>query len=207
MYTRRRLKLGKQLSMIVDQNVSNFGFFKSKTALLQNSITMAPLAKRTDVSVTVGKLIVSEAATWKGTPYSLIGPSSIKGKGGDCSGITFKIFRAANCPYDYQQAASFPAYALQSGLFRQLAPGEPKQEGDILCWPHHMAIYSSFASDLANARIQRQSRHGSGTWTQVSDMWTASHPPRQPGEIPPPYGPAEAKYWSPDKPKVFRYQK
>ena len=155
---------------------------------------------RKDVPTTGGQLIVAEAATWKGTPYSLSGEGSIKGRGGDCSGTTYKIYSLAQCPYVYQQAANFPAYAIQSGLFRKLDAVEPKQEGDILSWPDHMAIYSSFLLDPANATTPRTNNNGR-PWTQNNDMWTATH--RGGG----PYCPNQMRWFKPSPPTVFRYQK
>ncbi len=156
--------------------------------------------KTKDIAVAVGQQIVAAAAIWKGTPYALVGKASVKGVGGDCSGTTYKIFDAANCPYTYQTAAGFRAYALTSGLFRKLPAGEQMQDGDILSWPNHMAVYSTFASDAANAKTDRTNTYG-GKWVQQNDMWTASHPGG------PPYGTGAMKYWRPDAPTVFRYQR
>jgi hypothetical protein len=126
---------------------------------------MVTEAKKNDISVDDGKLIVVEAASWKGTPSKLNGPGAIKGVGGDSSGTTQKIYAAAKCPYTYQTAHDFPTYALRSGVFRELGAGEQKQEGDILSWPNHMAIYSSFGGDLKNATTARTNKHGQ-KWTQ-----------------------------------------
>jgi hypothetical protein len=160
---------------------------------------MGAISKK-DISAVEGSAIVAEAKTWKDTPYALKGPSSDKGTGGDCSGTTFKIYSTAKCPYTYQIAASFEDYALESGLFRELSDDEKNQEGDILSWPNHMAIYSSFASDPENATKERTNASGT-KWTQRNNMWTASHPG---GAA---YGPAEMRFWRPDEPRVFRYQK
>ena len=152
-----------------------------------------------DISVNDGKLITTEAAKWKGTPYKLIGSGSQKGAGGDCSGTTQKIFEAAKCSYKYQMASSFATYASGCGLFRELGPKDTKQDGDILSWSNHMAIYCSFADDVTNATTSRLTKGHS--WTQHNNMWTASHPDG------PDYAPAELRYWRTDTPKVFRYQK
>jgi hypothetical protein len=154
----------------------------------------------TDITADEGKKIVAEAATWKGTPYSLIGAGSTKGAGGDCSGSTCKIYTVAGFPYDYQQSSAFPAYAIKSGHFRQLAATDTKQEGDILSWPDHMAIYSSFADDRANGTTARTNKAGK-LWTQVNDMWTASH---SGGPV---YAPNNMHFFKPGPPTVFRYQK
>ena len=53
-----------------------------------------------DIPVLKGQGITAEAASWNGTPYSLLGMNSAKGTGGDCSGTTFKIFKAAGFPYE-----------------------------------------------------------------------------------------------------------
>jgi len=162
--------------------------------------TVGFAGRRKDISIDDGRRIVSEAASWKGTPYRLNGPRAIKGVGGDCSGTTYKIYLAAQCPYTYQTAHGFPAYALKSGLFRELGAGEQRRDGDILSWPNHMAIFSSFALDPDNASRQRTNKYGQ-KWTQTNDMWTAS---MQGG---PPYAPAELRFWRPDAPKLFRYLK
>jgi hypothetical protein len=158
------------------------------------------MSAKMDISVDDGKVIVVEAATWKGTPYSLIGAESTKGIGGDCSGSTNKIYIASNFPYVYQMASSFRGYAIESDLFRELDSTEQKREGDILSWPDHIAIYSSFSSDPANATAPRTNKAGK-PWTQVNDMWTASHSGG------PPYAPNQMHWFKPGPPKVFRYQK
>lgn len=154
-----------------------------------------------DISISDGKRIVVEAASWKGTPYRLNGPGAIKGVGGDCSGTTYQIYQAVQCPYTYQAAHAFPVYALKSGLFRELGAGDQRQEGDIMSWPNHMAIYSSFVSDSENATTRRVNLNSGQKWTQKNDMWTAS----KPGGLP--YGPAELRYWRSDAPRWFRYLK
>ena len=153
-----------------------------------------------DISVDDGGLIVAEAATWKGTPYKLIGPASMKGVGGDCSGTTLKIYVAAGFPFDYQMTHDFPDYALKSGKFRELAAGDQKQDGDVLSWSNHLAIYCTFASDKDDATTPRINKNGT-KWTQRNDMWTASKPDG------PPFGPAEMRWWRTDLPRVFRYTK
>lgn len=162
--------------------------------------TNAPAATNRDISHTEALKITTEAATWDGTPYSLRGPDSVKSVAGDCSGSTFQIYRDAGFPYAYQQAAAFQAYAVHSGLFRQLGVGEAMQDGDILSWSNHMALYATFKDAPAKAKTQRVNAHGK-TWTQENDIWTASHPN---GAA---YGPAALKFWRPDPPKIFRYQK
>ena len=109
--------------------------------------------------------------------------------------------QAVQCPYTYQAAHAFPVYALKSGLFRELGAGDQRQEGDIMSWPNHMAIYSSFVSDSENATTRRVNLNSGQKWTQKNDMWTAS----KPGGLP--YGPAELRYWRSDAPRWFRYLK
>ena len=160
-----------------------------------------------DISPDDGKRIVAESATWKGTPYALVGALSVKDKGGDCSGSTNLIYKSVSLSYVFKKASDFPAYALSSGLFRELAKGDAKRDGDILSWSGHMAIYSSFAGDDSeNATTERKNKKGEA-WTQHNDMWTASHPPRDANDHPPAYGPAEMKWWGLGTPRVFRYQK
>jgi len=160
---------------------------------------MAEAAKKKDISADGGRLIVTEAATWKGTPYLLNGALAAKGAGGDCSGTTQKIYSGAQCPFEYQMAGSFPAYAATSGLFRELAAGDAKQEGDILSWPSHMAIYASFALDSLNATTPRETN--GKKWTQYNDMWTATKPGG------PAYGPGKISFFKTEPSRVFRYQK
>jgi cell wall-associated NlpC family hydrolase len=68
---------------------------------------MAPAAGNHDVSMSDGATITAQAQTWKGTPYQLVGPGSIVGIGGDCSGSTWRILGAAGFDYDYQATATF----------------------------------------------------------------------------------------------------
>lgn len=162
--------------------------------------TNSPASNKRDLSHTEALLITTEALTWDGTPYSLRGPDSVKGVAGDCSGSTWQIYAAAGFPYEYQQSAGFQAYAIHSGLFRQLGAGEPMQDGDILSWSNHMALYATFKDAPAKATTPRVNRSGK-PWTQENDIWTASHPGG------PAYAAAALKYWRNDAPKVFRYQK
>jgi hypothetical protein len=162
---------------------------------------MSDVAAARDISPEEGQRIVAEAATWKDTPYDARGANSIKGVLGDCSGSTFQIYKAAGFPYAYQITGSFMAYARSSGVFRSLAAGEPSQDGDILYWPGHMAIYSTFSSNPANAMTTVTNTRTGGTSTFQNDMWTAYHPGGQP------YGPFLSRKWSPVPPIVFRYQR
>jgi hypothetical protein len=154
-----------------------------------------------NVSLADGKRITVEACSWNGTPYTLNGQGAVKGRGGDCSGSTYRIYAAVRFPYTYQSTGTFEAYAVASGLFRILDAGESKQDGDVLLWNDHMAIYSSFSSSIEQpfATTARTNAHGQN-WTQTNDMWTAY---KVDG---PPYGAAEMKFFKPAPPKIFRCQ-
>lgn len=152
-----------------------------------------------DISAEGGKKIVTEAATWKGTPYSAIGAKSVKSKGGDCSGTTCKIYEVAGFSYSYTDTAHFVDYAVKSGLFREVAANEAWQDGDVLYWSSHVAIYCSFALDPINATTDRVNKKGI-KYKQTNDMWTAFRPGGDP------YGPYKLSYFRPDAPRVFRYQ-
>ena len=151
-----------------------------------------------DITPEQGKAVVRAAAAWEGTPYALVGAVSVQGQGGDCSGSTWLIYRAAGLPYDYQATGTFPDYAARSHRFRELGPGEQRQEGDIFYWPGHMAIATAFADDPAHATTPRVNARGA-KWTQVNDMWTATHPG---GAA---YGPGATRWFRSDAPRVFRY--
>lgn len=152
-----------------------------------------------DISAESARKIVTEAATWKGTPYQLLGANSVKGQGGDCSGTTCKIYTVAGLQFSYSDSGHFAAYALNSGLFREVLPSETRQDGDILSWSSHMAIYCSFAGDAINASTSRVSKKGV-KFKQINDMWTAFH---SGGDA---YGPFKISYFRDDAPRVFRYQ-
>ena len=155
-----------------------------------------------DISVQDGRKITAEAATWKGTPYSLVGGASDKGVGGDCSGSTYRIYTAAGFPYaTAQSTAAFPDYAVQSGLFRKLGPDEAAQDGDVLSWSGHMAIYCTFYLDSVNADDGSKTS-GGVKFVQNNDMWTAYYTGG------PPYGPAKISWFKGGvMPTVYRYQK
>lgn len=152
-----------------------------------------------DISAENAKKIVTEAATWKGTPYQLLGAKSVKSQGGDCSGTTCKIYEAAGLPFSYSDSGHFAAYALKSGLFREVLASETRQDGDILSWSSHMAIHCSFAEDAINATTDRVNKKGM-KFKQVNDIWTAFRPG---GDA---YGPFKLIYFRPDAPRVFRYR-
>lgn len=97
------------------------------------------------ISEDEGWKIVAIAATWEGTPYSLVGGGSVKNVGGDCSGTTNKIYIEAGFPYTYQSSANFASYSQATNKFRKIDTSkEPMQAGDILLWPGHIAIYAPF---------------------------------------------------------------
>jgi hypothetical protein len=154
-----------------------------------------------DISVAEGTTITDKAQNWKGTPYALVGAGSIVGISGDCSGSTWRIYVAAGFSYDHQATATFPDYVSESKRFRELGAAEKPQEGDVLYWPGHMAIFSTFSDDPADATTDRVNKNGTH-WTQTNDMWTAYHTGG------PPFGPGKMSYFKPDSPaRVFRYQK
>lgn len=161
---------------------------------------MATPNETNDISPAAGMKLVQEAKTWKGTPYALVGSNSVKGINGDCSGSSWRIYVAAGFPYDYRNSAAFPVYAIQSKKFRKLGVTEAKQEGDLLVWSDHIAIYTSFGSDVANATTPRVNAKGT-PWTQHNDMWTATRPGGGP------YQPNKMSYFKPTPPDVYRYQR
>jgi len=151
-----------------------------------------------DITPEQGRAVVAAAAAWKGTPYKLIGAASQRGSGGDCSGSTWLIFQAAGLPYDYQATGTFLDYVSRTGRFREVGAREARQEGDVLYWSGHVAIYSGFAADAANATTPRVNKAGA-KWTQVNDMWSATRPDG------PAYGPNASRYFRNSPPRVFRY--
>ncbi len=159
--------------------------------------------KSKDISNSDGQKITKAAAAWFGTPYSKIGAASKPGEkgGGDCSGSTAKIYEAAGFKYEYQATATFEKYVKTSGKFRELASGEPSQNGDILLWSDHMAIFSRFeTSDEAKYKTTERINKKNHKWIQTNDMWTASRPDG------PAYRPFAIKYFEkPTAPKRFRW--
>ena len=157
--------------------------------------------KTTDLTPEEGKRIVAAAATWLDTKYALMGAASSKGESGraDCSGSTWRIYEEAGFPYRYQATATFLNYVKDSGRFRELKPEEARQDGDVLFWPGHIAISSSFTTaDSQWANFTRKSKPQHVT----NDMWSATHPGGAP------FGPAISAYWFGGRhPRVFRYQK
>jgi len=89
---------------------------------------------------------------------------------------------------------------VQSKKFREFKPGEAWRDGDILYWSGHMAIYSTFSDDPADATLDRVNGAGHH-WTQKNDMWTAFH------NEGPAYGACSSAFFFPAiAPRVFRYQ-
>ena len=167
----------------------------------------SPITK-SGISADDGKKITIEASTWSGTPYALIGFHSSKGKGGDCSGTTWRIYAAVGFPYDYKVAAAFAAYAKMTGRFRELQAGEAEQDGDVLSWHNHMAIRSTFSTQAEQKFRTTQRTNSAGhKWIQINDIWTATHPPSATQPAGHPYEPFVMKWIHPNKPRVFRYVK
>ena len=144
-----------------------------------------------------GKKILNIAATWIGTPYELVGQKSERGKRGDCSGSTNKIYNEAGFPYPYQMSSTFEDYAIKTNRFREINPEKtPLQSGDVLLWPGHMAIYAKFGGDepMRNTGLQKSGKK------MENDMFTAFN--QRTGA---PYAPYNTKVFRPDKYKIFRY--
>lgn len=154
-----------------------------------------------DITPEEGRTITQEAAKWEGTPYDEVGAGSQQGVSADCSGSTYRIYTAAHFPYDYRNTATFKDYVTQSGLFRKLASTEQPQDGDLLLWSSHMAIYSTFTGDAAHATTARTSKSGH-PFVQTNDAWSATHKGGNP------YGPGKISYLRGGvMPDVYRYQK
>lgn len=144
-----------------------------------------------------GKKILDIAATWMGTPYELVGAKSEKGKKGDCSGTTNKIYVEAGFSYPYQTSGGFEDFSVKTNRFREINPEKtPMQSGDVLLWPGHMAIYAKF-SEADPKRYTGLKKSGKDV---VNDMYTAFN--QRTGA---PYAPYNIKVFRPDKYKVFRY--
>ena len=153
-----------------------------------------------DITADDGAKIVAEAKSWKGTSYKSVGAGSIKGESGDCSGSTWRIYEKVGYVYAFQSTAAFPGCNDTSKKFRELAKAEKSQEGDLLYWNGHMAVYSSFASDTDNAITPRMK--GEVHFKQINDMWTATHPGG------PPYQPHKISWFKGGAaPRIFRFQK
>lgn len=154
-----------------------------------------------DISKLDGSKIIAVARLWKGTPYKAVGAASSKGVEGDCSGTTWRIYGEAGFPFDYQPTASFPSYVASTKRFREVGAGNAMQEGDVLFWPGHVAIYSSFSDDTDNGTTKRLAKDGKTPWTQVNDMWSATRPGGSD------YGPNKMGFFRKEAPRVFRYQR
>jgi hypothetical protein len=149
------------------------------------------------ISESDGWKIVEVAATWEGTPYSLVGGNSVKGRGGDCSGTTNKSFVEAGFPYPYQSTANFASYANASHRFREInVKKEPMQAGDLLLWPGHMAIYAPFPAGHPKYDTGVM-KHGQ---KKFNNMYTAFNATRGV-----PYGPYNIETFRGDAYRVFRY--
>jgi cell wall-associated NlpC family hydrolase len=114
---------------------------------------VAEQSKNSDISADEGAKITAEARTWKDTPYKLVGAGSIKGSGGDCSGSSWRIYTAAGLPYEYRSTSTFIDYVNKTKRFRELRGNEAMQEGDLLFWPDHMAIYFTSQTKRTQLRI------------------------------------------------------
>jgi hypothetical protein len=167
--------------------------------------TTSEISNNQGKDCTVGKFIseddgwkiVAAAATWEGTPYSLVGGSSVKGKGGDCSGTTNKSFVEAGFPYPYQSTANFASYAKSSNRFREIdRKKDAMQAGDVLLWPGHMAIYAPFPE----GHPKRDTGVIKGGKKKANDMYTAFN-----SRTDTPYGPYNIETFRGDAYRVYRY--
>jgi hypothetical protein len=154
-----------------------------------------------DISKIDGFKITAVAKLWKGTPYKAVGAASSKGSEGDCSGTTWRIYDEAGYTFTYQATSTFLDYVAKTKRFREVGKGNPMQEGDVLYWPGHVAIFSSFTGDEAHATTKRLAKDGKTPWTQVNDMWSATRPGGAD------YGPNKMSFFRKEAPRVFRYQR
>lgn len=113
------------------------------------------------------QLIISIARTYVGVLYRFpAGAMSSKAKGGDCSGLTWCIYRDANFYYRYTPSSGFA----NSPYFREItAP----QQADLVVWPsNHVAIYDPMLGDRFNIWTTRSSMHVFGQGN--TNMWSGS---------------------------------
>lgn len=144
-----------------------------------------------------GQRILQVADTWVGTPYVSAGSRSEKGKKGDCSGTTNKIFIEAGFPYPYQTTSTFIAFAEATNRFREIDLAKQSlQAGDVLWWPGHVAIYAPFADGHPR---QRTGVVKAGV-SKTNNMYTAFNERRGV-----PYGPYNIETFRADRYKAFRY--
>lgn len=144
-----------------------------------------------------GWKIVAATSTWEGTPYRSVGAGSVKGVGGDCSGITNKSYIEAGFPYPYHSTGAFANYVRSSNRFRKIDPAKtPMQAGDLLLWPGHMAIYAPFPEGhpKRNTGVVRRGV------AQNNDMYTAFNANRSV-----PYKAYNIATFRPDPYTVYRY--
>jgi cell wall-associated NlpC family hydrolase len=140
-----------------------------------------------DITPREGARISDNAATWKDTPYAtagteLAGAAAMQGVGADCSGSTCKIYDQVGNVYSYRSSGQFAGAAATEGFpFRQLTTNESFQQGDVILFKGHMAIYAG--------------QDGNGN----SLMWTARGAGR-------PYTQMPMKYWGSQPIGYYRYQ-
>jgi hypothetical protein len=85
--------------------------------------------------------------TWKKTPYAkdslakYAGPAATKGVAGDCTGITYKIYKEAELAFVYQNSEDFPAAAAVEG-FPFIQVHDDMQVNDVLLFSGHVALYA-----------------------------------------------------------------
>lgn len=176
------------------------------------------------ITATEGWKIVQVAKSWTGTPYApvvkagvtvpgsekYIGGGAVKGKGGDCSGSTWKIYAEAGFPYGsyintalfVNRAATEPDFMsawLQKlvGSDKNFVKGQHyfkkvsvQQVGDIGWWHNgkigdeaagHMAIYDINAGKTEPNKVD-------------GNVWSATNRKSEYG-----FGPAHTRFFDNDK--------
>lgn len=95
------------------------------------------------LSADKGQKIVDNASSWEGTRYAgsdsdYSGPDAKRLVGGDCSGITHAAYESSGYHYPYMPASKFVETS-GDGYFAKIST---PQNGDIIGWENHLAIYS-----------------------------------------------------------------
>lgn len=174
------------------------------TVALDKSET-SELTKTQGKECTVGRFITSAegweilkiADTWVGTPYVMVGASSVKGVKGDCSGTTNKAYVEAGFPYPYQMTSSFISFSTTTNRFREIDLSKDSlQAADVLWWPGHMAIYAPFPS----GHPRQNTGLVKGGKPKLNNMYTAFN-----SRTDTPYGPYNIETFRGDKYRAFRY--
>ena len=135
---------------------SGGGSGRGRKSLLHMAAGEAPVAGNRDISPADGEVIVAAASKWKNTPYAadttpLRGKEAVNGKGADCSGSTYHIFKEAGLPYNYRQSSLFATSAEGGEIpFREISEDELRP-GDVVLYENlkdgvytgtHMSVYA-----------------------------------------------------------------